>query len=164
MTHLSNPNRDFVNMVLETLGLWPTVSADQESFTPAMVEAFLNVLRKEEADRLRESIATMLKDPVAVHANVLRGGIAKLTPAQIGHIYRGDEANEVVVELVRQNPDTAFTHVEELHLLEEVCAFYANDEDAVLDDTGEPYGSIPTEVGMAARSARRRFQEREKNG
>jgi len=48
----------------------------------------------------------------------------------------------------------------ELHLLEEVCAFYANDEDAAIDGD-EPYGSIPTEVGLKARSARKRFRDRE---
>jgi hypothetical protein len=49
-----------------------------------------------------------------------------------------------------------------LHLLEEVCAFYANDEDRFLKDDGEPYGSIPTEVGMVARAARARFNARER--
>jgi hypothetical protein len=49
----------------------------------------------------------------------------------------------------------------ELHLLEEVCAFYANDEDAFNCKDGEPFGSIPTEVGMKARQARERFIERE---
>ena len=44
----------------------------------------------------------------------------------------------------------------ELHLLEEVCAFYANDEDRAAKG-GEPYGSIPTEVGLKARSARQRY-------
>jgi len=48
----------------------------------------------------------------------------------------------------------------EVHLLEEVCAFYANDEDRYLNG-GEPY-CIPTEVGMKARSARQRFLDREK--
>jgi hypothetical protein len=51
----------------------------------------------------------------------------------------------------------------ELWLLEEVCAFYANDEDRYLKAEGlaEPYGLIPTPVGMKARSARKRFLERE---
>ncbi|WP_395601189.1 hypothetical protein AB4P95_30220 (plasmid) [Pseudomonas sp. A1437] len=49
----------------------------------------------------------------------------------------------------------------ELHVLEEVCAFYANDEDSFNRKGGEPYGSIPTEVGMKARQARERFIERE---
>lgn len=51
--------------------------------------------------------------------------------------------------------------IRELELLEEVCAFYANDEDRCIKDEGEPYGSIPTEVGLKARSARRRFMDRE---
>lgn len=49
----------------------------------------------------------------------------------------------------------------ELELLEEVCARYADDEDAYLGDEGEPFGSITTECGMKARSARRRFRARE---
>ncbi|WP_219097766.1 hypothetical protein [Pseudomonas sp. UMAB-40] len=49
----------------------------------------------------------------------------------------------------------------ELHLLEEVCAHYANDEDAFNREDGEPFGSIPTLVGMKARQARERFIERE---
>lgn len=51
--------------------------------------------------------AEVLKDPTAVHLNMLRGGIAKLTPAQIGHLYRGDEAREIIAEIVRQNPDVS---------------------------------------------------------
>lgn len=51
----------------------------------------------------------------------------------------------------------------EMHLLEEVCAFYANDEDRFIkaDGNAEPYGMIPTDVGMKARSARARFMARE---
>ena len=45
-----------------------------------------------------------LSDPSFVHLNMLRGGIAKLTPAQIGHLYRGAEAAEVIAEVLRQNP------------------------------------------------------------
>jgi hypothetical protein len=50
------------------------------------------------------ALEALLKDPNAVHLNMLRGGIAKLTPAQIGHLYRGDEAEEVIREVRRQNP------------------------------------------------------------
>ncbi|AZV39950.1 hypothetical protein [Komagataeibacter xylinus] len=52
----------------------------------------------------------------------------------------------------------------EMHMLEEVCAFYANDEDRFIkaDGNAEPYGMIPTNVGMKARSARVRFMAREK--
>lgn len=49
----------------------------------------------------------------------------------------------------------------ELELLEEVCAIYAKDEDRYLKENGEPYGSIPTECGMKARSAAQRFYDRE---
>lgn len=48
----------------------------------------------------------------------------------------------------------------ELELLEEVCARYADDEDAFLSDDGEPYGSITTECGLKAREARLRFKAR----
>lgn len=50
------------------------------------------------------ALEELLKDPNAVHLNMLRGGIAKLTPAQIGHLYRGEEAEEVIREVRRQNP------------------------------------------------------------
>lgn len=49
------------------------------------------------------SVEAVLTDPHAVHINMLRGGIAKLTPAQIGHLYRGEEAEAVISELRRQN-------------------------------------------------------------
>jgi len=51
-----------------------------------------------------------LMNPNMLHLNMLRGGVPKLTPAQIGHLYRGDEAREVVREVMRQNPD-AFKEV-----------------------------------------------------
>jgi hypothetical protein len=56
-------------------------------------------------------------------------------------------------------PPTADDLLAELHLLEEVCAIYANDEDRYLRDDGEPY-CIPPEVGMKARSARARYNAR----
>lgn len=61
----------------------------------AALEAALGVVGNAEA---------ILKDPAAMHLNMLRGGIAKLTPAQIGHLYRGNEAREVISEVQRQNP------------------------------------------------------------
>lgn len=48
----------------------------------------------------------------------------------------------------------------ELHLLEEVCAIYANDEDRYNDGRGEAYGSVPVQVGFKARAARKRVMER----
>jgi hypothetical protein len=53
-----------------------------------------------------EEVVKALRDPAHVHINMLRGGIAKLSPAQIGHLYRGAEAVEVVAEVMRQNPDS----------------------------------------------------------
>lgn len=47
----------------------------------------------------------VLEDPKFVHLNMLRGGIAKPAPAQMGHLYRGDEARQLVDEVKRQNPD-----------------------------------------------------------
>ena len=55
----------------------------------------------------------------------------------------------------------AATRNAEMHLLEEVLAFYVKDEDRYLKGEGEPYGSIPTDVGLKARSAARRFHARE---
>lgn len=66
---------------------------------------------RETAEYLRLVLATLreqreaLADPNVVHINMLRGGIAKPTPAQIGHLYRGEEAVAVVAEVMRQNPD-----------------------------------------------------------
>ncbi len=54
-----------------------------------------------------DQVETALRDPATVHINMLRGGIAKPTPAQIGHLHRGDEAAEVIREVARQNPDAA---------------------------------------------------------
>lgn len=53
-------------------------------------------------DRAGE-LEKLLQDSKAVHLNMLRGGIAKLTPEQIGHLYRGDEARAVIAEIERQN-------------------------------------------------------------
>lgn len=58
-------------------------------------------------------------------------------------------------------PPTWGELLKEIHLLEEVCAFYANDEDRYLAGKGEAYGLVPVDVGMKARSARKRFLERE---
>lgn len=52
-----------------------------------------------------DDLEAALKDPATVHINMLRGGIAKPTPTAIGHLYRGDEAREVVAEVQRQNPE-----------------------------------------------------------
>lgn len=49
----------------------------------------------------------------------------------------------------------------EVELMQEVLAFYANDEERYLRENGEPYGSIPSEVGMKARQHRAAFQRRE---
>lgn len=46
-----------------------------------------------------------LANPDLIHLNMLRGGIAKPSPAQMGHLYRGDEARQLVDEVKRQNPD-----------------------------------------------------------
>jgi hypothetical protein len=73
----------------------------------------------------------------------------------------GEAVDAVIAAYVATLPDAPEKLVAELHLLEEVCAFYANDEDRYLEGDGEPFGSIPTEVGLNARSARERFNQRE---
>ena len=45
--------------------------------------------------------------------------------------------------------------------MQEALAAYADDEDDFLDDTGEPYGGIPTEVGLLARMMRAVVRRRE---
>lgn len=67
----------------------------------------------------------------------------------------------VIAGYVATFPRPPETLLAEVHLLEEVCSWYANDEDRYLNEDGEPYGSFPTEVGLKARSARKRFQQRE---
>lgn len=63
----------------------------------------------EAARLLREPVAGEVEaamcDPNMVHINMLRDGIAKLTPEQIGHLYRDEEAVRVVAEVQRQNPE-----------------------------------------------------------
>jgi hypothetical protein len=44
----------------------------------------------------------------------------------------------------------------EVYILRALLAAYVDDEDRYLKGVGEPYGSIPTEVGNAARAARNR--------
>jgi hypothetical protein len=46
-----------------------------------------------------------LSCPKAVHLHMLRGDIAKLTPAQIAHLYRGESAAAVLAEIKRQDPE-----------------------------------------------------------
>ncbi|MEH2568940.1 hypothetical protein [Bradyrhizobium sp. AZCC 2289] len=44
--------------------------------------------------------------------------------------------------------------------MQEVQAFYANNEDRLPKEQAEPSGNIPTEVGMKARQHRTAFQRR----
>ena len=53
------------------------------------------------------AVSELLKDSDVVHLNMLHGKIAKPTPAQIGHLYGGEQAAEVVREVIRQNPEAA---------------------------------------------------------
>jgi|SRR5690606_8806103 len=53
------------------------------------------------------AVGELLKDSDVVHLNMLHGKIAKPTPTQIGHLYRGEQAAEVVREVIRQNPEAA---------------------------------------------------------
>ncbi len=65
--------------------------------------AFLNLLvEQSEAPTPGEGMEGLTA--TAIHANMLRGTLPKLTAAQIGHLYRGDEAREVITEIERQNP------------------------------------------------------------
>ena len=53
------------------------------------------------------AVSELLKDSDVVHLNMLHGKIAKPTPTQIGHLYGGEQAVEVVREVIRQNPEAA---------------------------------------------------------
>ncbi|WP_296200526.1 hypothetical protein [uncultured Hyphomicrobium sp.] len=46
----------------------------------------------------------VVTDQAALHLNMMRGGVPKLAPANIGHLYHGEEAKEVIAEVDRQNP------------------------------------------------------------
>lgn len=66
-----------------------------------------------------------------------------------------------LLSALRQRDEALERAEAEIALLDEVCARYADDEDACLDGRGEPFGSITVECGMKARTARHRFKERE---
>lgn len=51
-----------------------------------------------------EKIAEQLKDAAKVHLNMLRGVIAKPSPAAIVHVYRG-QAQALLDEVLSQNKD-----------------------------------------------------------
>lgn len=50
------------------------------------------------------ALRSVVTDQAALHLNMMRGGVPKLAPANIGHLYRGEEAKEVIAEVDRQNP------------------------------------------------------------
>jgi hypothetical protein len=78
---------------------------------------------------------------------------------------RGARSILEVRAFARTQPPEARAVIEslcgELALMYEALGVYATDEDEYLDGTGEPYGSIQTELGILARMARRVHQELE---
>lgn len=60
----------------------------------------------------------------------------------------------------RTKPTPAIEAVDR-RALDKALAAYATDEDRYLAGKGEPYGSIPTEVGIVAREARKRVEQSE---
>lgn len=80
----------------------------------------------------------------------------------------GGQHDECLVPAAQGDPDAFPVYrgpasdelLNELHLLEEVCARYADDEEAYLRDDGEPFGTISTECGLKARAARKRYLAR----
>lgn len=82
----------------DSRGLWFINAEDPEKLVTDLFHALSVPTRGEAA-------LPDLTDAQVVHLNILRGGIAKPTPAQIGHLYRGDEAREVVAEVRRQNAE-----------------------------------------------------------
>lgn len=63
------------------------------------------IFRAETAEKRLAEYEAAMQSSSAIHINMLRGSVAKLTPAQIGHLYKGDEATGVIREIERQNPD-----------------------------------------------------------
>lgn len=82
------------------------VEQDMRGMLLAAAEAFDALLSEIAALRgERDEMVEGLKDATTVHINMLRGGIAKPPPCNIGHLYRGDDAVAVVAEVMRQNPE-----------------------------------------------------------
>lgn len=82
-----------------------SVLADIEGNTSSVAKSGSTPTAKSDVHcKSEEELQALLKDPVAVHLNMLRGSIAKPTPSQIGHLYRGEEAEAVIAEVRRQNP------------------------------------------------------------
>jgi hypothetical protein len=103
-----------------------------------------------------EQLQDLLQSQLASLPVVAAGPMLAVNPENLGEV-----ADAIIGAYISTLPDTPEKLVAELGLLEEVCAFYANDEDRYLADEGEPFGSIPTEVGLKARAARHRFDRRE---
>lgn len=93
-------------------------------------------------EQVSQPIRDVLKDPTAVHLNMLRGGIAKPSPTNIGHLYRGEEAAEVVREVMRQNPD-AFPPTKAPSREEVIEAIWMNSPVAY-EDAGDAADAIIT--------------------
>ena len=107
-------------------------------------------------DELREKIATAL-DPGAFSTQAEFHYMVE--EARKVAFHRADVVLTAITEAGCTIVSEAYKA--EMELLEEVCAIYTRDEDRHLKEGGEPYGSIPTECGMKARSAAQRFYDRE---
>jgi len=79
-------------------------SIDHMSVEDCFLQSPMFSKAADEIERLRAELAQwQALDANAVHINMLRGTMPKLTPKQIGHLYRGDEAGEVLNEVITQN-------------------------------------------------------------
>jgi hypothetical protein len=104
--------------------------------------------------------AEQIQQIATQHATLMQGADGSRT-LQVGREQFGELVDAVIAAYASKFPAPIEDMVGELYLLEEVCAWYASDEDRYLNEDGEPYGSFPTEVGLKARSARKRFEQRE---
>lgn len=77
----------------------PTRGQKKAWWAIGALEAYLSAPAKSEPD------AEGLQDSHAVHINMLRGTIAKLTPAQVAHLYGNEDLAEIVAEIKRQHPE-----------------------------------------------------------
>lgn len=92
-----------------------------------------------------------LKDSHAVHVNMMRGEIGKLTPAQVAHLYSAEECAAIVAEIQRQHPTPTAGDVREAALDLANCADNVNSY--ALHDYQVPFHAA-TMMAKAAKKVR----------
>jgi|GEM_PF-2319173 len=154
---LANMARD-IDLGLTPLAGWPAQLSNPTSATAKAtardIGLVLTALRaqppaREDAQPVAWRMIGRDGSTISLQAEPYHGGFAHMMESDVG----------CTVQPLYTHPALDALRVE-LELLEEVCARYADAEDAFLSDEGEPFGNITTECGMKARDARRRFRDR----